>query len=170
MDPHTFFGAHEDLVAIQMGGEGHALFLDLAQAGKREYLKTAAVRQNRLFPSHKLVEAAHFANHFITGAKMQMVGIGKLHLTSDLLQVFGADGALDGSLRSNIHKNGGLHHSVGAGELTAAGIAAGFDNSKHQITSFLKGRKQPLAAPEQFPEEISLVYSLLPVPAETVHE
>ena len=43
---------------------------------------------------------------------MEMIGIGKLHLGSDLLQIFCGHSTLDGGSSSYIHKHGRLNYSV----------------------------------------------------------
>ena len=43
LDLHTFLRSHKDLVSVNMGTEGYALFLDLAKTGKGKYLKAAGI-------------------------------------------------------------------------------------------------------------------------------
>ena len=68
-----------------MRGKGHALFLDLAKPRKGKHLKSAAVGQDRAVPAHELVEAAHLPHHIVAGAKVQVVGVGKLDLAAEIL-------------------------------------------------------------------------------------
>ena len=45
---------------------------------------------------------------------------------TDILQVFSAEGALDGTLGTDVHKDRGLDGAVGTGKFTAPGLAFGF--------------------------------------------
>jgi hypothetical protein len=64
---------------------------------------------------------------------MQMVGVGKFYLTSDILKVFCAQSALDGTLGAHIHKDRGLDSAVGAGKYASAGFALCFLQFKHKL-------------------------------------
>ena len=99
-----------------MGGKGDSLLLNLPQPGQGEHLESPAVGEHGAVPVHEFVEPAHLADHFVPGTKMQMVGVGQLHLTADLLQIVGGYRPLDGPLGTHVHKDRGLDHAVGAGE------------------------------------------------------
>ena len=43
---HTFHRTHEDAVAVEVRGKGHALLGDLAQLCEAEHLKSAAVGED----------------------------------------------------------------------------------------------------------------------------
>ena len=43
LDLHALLRSHKDLVSVNMGTEGYALFLDLAKTGKGKYLKAAGI-------------------------------------------------------------------------------------------------------------------------------
>ncbi|MPN00261.1 hypothetical protein SDC9_147455 [bioreactor metagenome] len=134
---HGFLRPHEDAVPVDVGGEGDALLLNLPQGGQRKHLKPAGVRQNRAVPVHKLMKPAHLAHHLITGAQMQVIGVGKLDLTADLPEVEGAGAALDGSLCAHVHEHRGLNHAaVCAGELAPPRAALIFDDFKHERLLF----------------------------------
>ena len=89
LDPHALLRAHKDLVPVQMGGEGHALLLDFPQTGQREDLKAAGIGQDGSVPRHELVQAAHVAHHLVAGTQVQMIGVGKLDLRADRLEIGG---------------------------------------------------------------------------------
>ena len=84
LNPHTFLRPHKNLSAVNMGGKINALLLDISEFCQRKHLKAAAVGQDRTIPVHKPMQAAHIAHHLVTGAQMQMIRIGKLHLTANL--------------------------------------------------------------------------------------
>lgn len=65
--------------------EVHALLFDFTQLGQRKYLKSTAVRKNRLVPVHELVKSAHFVYNVIARSDVQMIGIAKLHLRFKLV-------------------------------------------------------------------------------------
>ena len=58
-----------------MALERHALLLNRADAGKRKYLESAAVGQNRLVPVHEVVQAARLLHEVFAGAQVQVVGV-----------------------------------------------------------------------------------------------
>ena len=63
-----------------------------------------------------------------------MVGVGQLHLASNILQIKGGQGPLDGPLGAYIHKNRRLYGAMGAGKDTPAGLTLGLDYFKHSKT------------------------------------
>ena len=77
------------------------------------------------------MQAAHLLYHFVRGPQMQMIGIGKLHLAADGLQILRTQSALDGTLSAHIHKNRGLDNAMSAGEFPTTGLAFGFFQFKH---------------------------------------
>ena len=89
-----------------------ALLLDLAEPSQGEHLKSAGIRKNRTIPRHKLVQSSHFLDQLVSGAQMQMVGVGQLHLSADLPEIIRRNRTLDGSNRTHIHKYRRLDISV----------------------------------------------------------
>ena len=63
-----------------------------------------------------------------------MIGVGKLHLASDILQIFGAESALDGTLGAHVHKDRSLDRAVGAGKFAPAGLSFRFFQFKHIVS------------------------------------
>ena len=118
-----------------MRGERNAFLLDVAQLRQREHLKSAAVRQDRAVPVHKLMQAAHLLHYIVSRTDVQVVCVGQFDLTTDLLQVMGGQAALDGRLCAHIHKYRGLSRAVGAGEFAAARLSLRFDDFKHFLFS-----------------------------------
>ena len=118
-------------MAVNVGSKIHALLLDFPQRGQAEHLKSAGIRQNGAVPGHKFVQSPHLAHHRVRGAQMQMVGVGQLHLAPDVLQILGAQRALDGTLGADIHEHRRLYGAVGAGKFSPAGFALGFFQFKH---------------------------------------
>ena len=137
LDAHALFRSHEDFASVDMGGEVHALLLDSAQRGQREHLKSAAVGQDRSIPIHELVQAAHLTDNLVARADMQMVGVGQLNLTAQLLQILCGNRALDGALRSDILEHRRLYGTMCTGKHAAARAAFGFYHFKHRINSSL---------------------------------
>ena len=121
-------------MAVEVRGEGDAFLLDLAQSRKGEHLEAAGVRQDRAVPVHELMQSAHLAYHVVTRAEMEMVGVGQLDLTAELLEVQRAHAALDRRLRADVHENRRLHlAAVGALEFAAPGLAFVFDDLEHSL-------------------------------------
>ena len=123
LDLHTLLRPHKDPPPVNMGSEGHALFLNMSQRSERKDLKPAAVGQNRAFPPGEAVQPTHAADHLISGPKMQMVGIAQHDLALQRLQVIGGNPALDGSRGRDIHKGRCLHRTVYGGKFPASGSA-----------------------------------------------
>ena len=119
-----------------MGGELHALLRDLAELCQGEDLKSARVGENGAIPIEKLVEAALSADEAVAGANVQMIGVGKLHLASHVVQVLGGDAALHGGGGAHVHEHGSFNVTVYGVEASAAGAALGLKNVKHDPTSF----------------------------------
>jgi len=117
-----------------MGGEGHPRLGDLPQPGQGKHLKAAAVGEHRAVPLHKAVQPPHLPDHPVPGAQVQMVGVGQLHLTADLLQIVGGHRPLDGPLGAHVHKDRGLDSAVGTGKYAPAGVPLGLDHFKHKKT------------------------------------
>ena len=84
LNAHGFLRPHEYLFAVDIGNEADALLADFAPVCKRKHLKTAAVGENGLIPVHEFMQTAQFTYDFITRTDVQMVGVGKLHLTAYL--------------------------------------------------------------------------------------
>ena len=102
--------------------ERYAFLGNVAQLGKAEHLKSAAVGQDRAVPAGKLVQAAHIGYQLITGAQMQVVGVAEHYLGADLLQILRGQAALDGTGGGNILESRGLHRAVHGLELTPPGV------------------------------------------------
>ena len=103
-------------MSIDVGLEGHALFLDLAQASQGKHLKSTGVGKDRLIPGHKFMQAAHLLYDMIAGTYVQVIGIGQLYLSADALQVLGGNRALDGRYRAYIHKYRCLYRAMNGGK------------------------------------------------------
>ena len=112
LDLHTLLGSHKNALAVDVRSKAHTLLGNLAQLREREDLKSAAIGQYRSVPIHKLVQSAHLVNQSVTGAQVQMVGVGKLNLAVDFSQLHRVDTALDGGTGANVHKHGRLNVPV----------------------------------------------------------
>jgi len=76
-----------------------------------EHLIAPAIGQNRPFPVHEPVQAAHFLEDLHARADVQMVGIAEENPTVQLLQLPRCHG-FDRSLRSHRHENRCVHRPV----------------------------------------------------------
>ena len=132
LDLHAFLRPHKNPVPIQMRCKGHTLLPYFPQTGERKNLKATGIRQNRPIPAHEPMQAAQRTDYLITGAQMQMVGIGQLDLTAYFFQVEGAEPSLDSPLRTYIHKNRRLYlAAMGTPETAASGATLPLDYFKH---------------------------------------
>ncbi len=55
--------------------EGHALLVELAQAGERHDLEAAAVGEDRLFPADEIVQAAEARDALGARTQHQVIGV-----------------------------------------------------------------------------------------------
>ena len=72
----------------------------------------------------------------VTRAQMQMIGVGKFHLTADVFQIFSTECTFNCTLCANIHKYRGLDSTVGAGKFATAGLSFRFQKLKHNILTY----------------------------------
>ena len=117
-----------------------------------EYLKSAAVGQDRPVPAGKLVQAAHIRYQLVAGTQMQMVGIAQHDLRADILQILRRQAALDGTGGSNVLEGRGLHRAVHGFELTPPGVVLLLEQlvgrqRRHNIFLSAHG-KQPCILPQ----------------------
>ena len=126
---HTLLRSHKDAVTVKVGVEGHALLGDVAQLGKAEHLKPAAVGQNGTVPLRKLVQTAHLSHELVARTQVQMVGVAQHDLCADVLEVERRQPALDGRRRSDVLERGGLDSAVYRGKFTAARSPLLFDKA-----------------------------------------
>ena len=57
--------------------EAHAICGDLVAVPEAEYLKAAAVGEDRLGPVHKGVESPHPVDELVAGPQVEMVGVAE---------------------------------------------------------------------------------------------
>src|SRR5258706_8486209 len=72
-----FFRREEMLRAVKMGTEAHALIGHFSQFGKAEDLIAAGVREDGARPGHELMKPAELARQLVTGAQIEMIGVGE---------------------------------------------------------------------------------------------
>ena len=99
----------------------HALLPDPAEPRQGKHLEPAGVREDRSVPGHESVQASQIADHLVAGPHVEMIGIGKLHLRADPLQILRGHGSLDGGNRPHIHENRGLYDPVYSMEPPSSG-------------------------------------------------
>jgi hypothetical protein len=82
--------------AVDMALEGHALFVELAQARERHDLEAAAVGQDRPLPADKIVQSAEPRNTLGARTQHQMIGIAEDDVGAKiphLIEIHGLDRA-----------------------------------------------------------------------------
>ena len=82
--------------------ERYAFLGNVAQLGKAEHLKSAAVGQDRAVPAGKLVQAAHIGNDLITGTQVEMIGVAQHDLCADFFQIMCRKPAFDRGSSGNV--------------------------------------------------------------------
>ena len=116
------FRCQKMIGSIQVGLELDAFFADLAQFAQAEYLKSAAVGQNRPLPVHETVQTAQLLHQMMTRAQIKVIGVGQDDLGIDRQQVFRSHG-LDRGICSHRHENRSFDLAVGCFQRTGAGSA-----------------------------------------------
>lgn len=94
-----------------MTTEVNALLSDFAQLGEGEDLKSAAIGQNRVIPTHETVQAAKMLDHVESRPEKEVVGVAKDDLCVDGFEFLGTH-CLDAALRSDGHENRRLNATV----------------------------------------------------------
>ncbi len=124
--PERFCGTQEELFPIDMGLESDAIGLDFAEFAERKDLKAAGIGQDGTIPSHKRVQTTAVLHNFVAGPQEQVVGIAENDIDLQLLQIARLE-RLDGSLRTDRHKYGGLNGTMGSLQDAPPGVVAGQD-------------------------------------------
>ena len=129
LDLHRGLGAHELLVAVDVGAEAHALLADLEDAalalvraaaldllGHRavahgEHLEAAGVGDDRPPPRHELVQAAEVVDQLVARLDEQVERVAEHHLEAERLHL-GAVEALHGRAGRERHERRRLDLAV----------------------------------------------------------
>jgi hypothetical protein len=83
LDVHGMLGGEKVAAAIEVGAELDALIGDFAQGAEGEDLEAARVGEHGAGPTDELVEAAHAANGFVSGTKIEVVGVAEDDLSAE---------------------------------------------------------------------------------------
>ena len=137
LDAHAALGRHKDARAVHMRGEGDPLLGDVAELRERKDLKPAAVGEDGPVPVEEAVQAAELIDQILARPDVQMVGVGKLHLTADFPQIVGRNAALDGRGGADVHKDRRLDVAVDGVQPSAPRAALGRDAVEGAHTVFL---------------------------------
>ena len=86
--------------AVQVRTKRHTFVGNFAQFAEAENLEPSRIRQNRSRPRHEFVQPAHLADQFVSGTQIQMVGIRKQNLYTEVFQV---------PLRLSLHRRRRAH-------------------------------------------------------------
>lgn len=108
------------LAAVDVGSEGDPFIIDATQGRQAEDLIPSAVRQDRLVPSHKTVQAPHLLDYAYTGLKIQVVRVRQKHAEAEPVDLLGREG-LYGGLTRDWAEHGSSDQAVGSRKLTSAG-------------------------------------------------
>ena len=111
--------------------KAHSVLGNFAKLGERKYLESTAVGKYRSVPAHKLMKTSELFDQLVTGSDMEMISIGKLHLTSDIHKVDGRHSALNGGTGANVHKYGSFNVTVNGVKNSSSGVAFCLFKYKH---------------------------------------
>jgi len=132
--------------AVEVGAEGHALVLDLAQLRQRHDLEAAGIGENRVWPIHEAVQAAELGDAFGARPQHQVIGVGKHHVGAACAHRLGRE-ALHRCLGADRQERRGGDCPVRRRDLAAAGSAIGGQQAEREgvghrcrrATLFLRG-------------------------------
>ncbi len=107
--------------SVDVRSETCAFFRELAVVSEREYLKPAAVGEDRTVPSVEAVQAAGGLNHVESRTEVKMICVAQYDLGLHLLTHFGHVDRLYGAHSAYGHEYRGLYHSVVGGDESRSG-------------------------------------------------
>ena len=113
------------LRSVNVRAELHALFAQLADAGKREYLEAAAIGQHRTVESVELMESASPLDDVQSGAQVEVVRVSQDNLSLDVVLQFVKMHAFHRTQCAHRHEDRGLNLPVVCCNQTSAGIRFG---------------------------------------------
>lgn len=88
------------------------------------------------------MQAAKFANEFVAGTKVEMIGVGKDDFRAEFFERF-LGKSFNGGLRTDRHEEGSFNRAVRRGQAAAARAGRiGLGNFKRKMHLWLKTRKQ----------------------------
>ena len=76
------------------------------------------------------MQTAETVNEVIAGTDVQMIGVGQLDLTVQIVEIHGGDTALDGGTGAHIHENRRFNGAVYGLKPSAAGASFFFEKRK----------------------------------------
>ena len=112
--------------AVDVRAESHAVFAEFAQPGQAHDLKSAGIRQNRLIPVHKLMQAAHFLHQIGARPQHQVISIAEQNFRPGSRHRF-RHHRLNRAAGADRHKSRRIDNSVFGIKFTQAAFAAFFD-------------------------------------------
>ena len=98
----------------------YALLRNITELCQRKHLKSARIGENGLLPVKEFMDSAQLIYDVFARTDMEMVCVGKLHLTFDVFQVESRDPALYCGGGADIHEYRRLNDAVYGGEFAAA--------------------------------------------------
>ena len=101
--------------------EHHSFVRDLVHVAQTHDLETAGISEDRTLPAHEVVEAAELFDQAASGAKGEVIGVGKDEFVAQILEVFAAE-SLDGSLGADGHEGGQFHSPMWGVEASPPGF------------------------------------------------
>ena len=105
--------------AIQVRAEGDAFVRYFPQFAQAEYLEAAGIGENRAWPRHELVKAAHSSDQFVAGTQIEMVCVGEDYLSVEIFEILLCLAFYRGC-GANRHERRRLDHAVRRGETPQA--------------------------------------------------
>ena len=108
LDIHDVLRGEHEFASVDMRGELHTLFGHLAYIGEGEYLKTSRVGEDRTCPSLETMQTTSLVKNLRTRTEIKVIGVAENDLRLDILFEESALYTLDGTNRTNRHKNRGL--------------------------------------------------------------
>ncbi len=86
------FGGEAVQRTVEVIAKSHPVRVHLTHGRQAEHLKAARIGQDRAIPSHETVQPAQVADEFVTGAQVEMVGVGQHQADAQFAQFARLDG------------------------------------------------------------------------------
>jgi len=111
LDLNRTLWREEVLTPIKMAVESRPLFTDAHQRTERNYLKAARIRQHRLTPRRKPVEAAEPLDPLMSRSQVEVICVRQDDLRADAMQIIWVK-RLHGGIGTDRHEVGRFNDAV----------------------------------------------------------
>lgn len=117
--------------AVEVRAKFNAALRDFPQLIETENLESARIGENTALPRHEPVQPAQFADDFMSGSQIEVIGVAQQNLDAKFLKNV-LRNALDGPERPHRHKDRCLDFAVRSVDTAQSRSAIGLRNGKEK--------------------------------------